>query len=157
VLGSVLGGGMSSRLFYRVRESAGLAYSVFSYTAEFAETGLFAVYAGCAPDNTHRVLDMIREVLSEVAADGISQEELVRGKGMVKGALVLGLEDTGSRMNRLGRGELLFGNQLTVDEVLTRVDEVTCDDVRDLANRILSRPQALAVAGPFNPGDFTGP
>ena len=154
VLGSVLGGGMSSRLFHRVREVEGLAYAVYSYTAEFAETGLFGVYAGCAPDNTRRVLDLVQEVLAEVADKGVTEEELVRGRGMVKGGLVLALEDTGSRMNRLGRGELLFGDQLTVDEVLARVDAVTVADLADLAAEVLSRPMSLAVAGPVEAGDL---
>ncbi|HIW61067.1 MAG TPA: insulinase family protein [Candidatus Stackebrandtia excrementipullorum] len=155
VLGAVLGGGMSSRLFQRIREEAGLAYSVYSYSAEFAETGMFAVYAGCAPENTRHVLDLARDVLAETAKDGITSEELARGKGMIKGGLVLGLEDTGSRMSRLGRGELLYGNQLSVDEVLRRVDAVTLSDVADLATEILSRPFILAVSGPFDGDDFS--
>jgi predicted Zn-dependent peptidase len=157
VLNSVLGGGMSSRLFQRIREVEGLAYSVYSYSAEYAETGLFGVYAGCAPDNTHRVLELVREVVSEVADNGITAEELARGKGMVKGGLVLGMEDTGSRMSRLGRGELLFGDQLTVDEVLARVDDVTLDEVAKLASQLLSQPMSLAVAGPFDAADFPAP
>ncbi|GAA4924452.1 putative Zn-dependent peptidase [Stackebrandtia albiflava] len=156
VLGAILGGGMSSRLFQRIREEAGLAYSVFSYSAEFAETGLFGVYAGCAPENAHRVLELAREVLAEVARDGVDAEELVRGKGMIKGGLVLGLEDTGSRMSRLGRGELLFGDQLSVDEVLRRIDSVTLDQVADLAAEVLTRPRVLTVSGPFADTDFTG-
>lgn len=154
VLGAVLGGGMSSRLFQRIREEAGLAYSVYSYSAEFAETGLFAVYAGCAPENSHRVLDLSREVLAEVAKHGIRDDELARGKGMIKGGLVLGLEDTGSRMSRLGRGELLFGDQLSVDEVLRRIDAVELSDVAELAREVLDQPFTLAVSGPFDSSDF---
>lgn len=154
VLSAVLGGGMSSRLFQRIREEAGLAYSVYSYSAEFTETGLFAVYAGCAPENTRRVLELSREVLAEVAKSGIDDDELICGQGMIKGGLVLGLEDTGSRMSRLGRGELLFGDQLSVDEVLDRIRAVTVTDVAELAEEILTRPQTLAVSGPFDTVDF---
>lgn len=154
VLGAVIGGGMSSRLFQRIREDAGLAYSVYSYSAEFAETGLFAVYAGCAPENTRRVLEMSRDVLAEVAKAGIREDELARGQGMIKGGLVLGLEDTGSRMSRLGRGELLFGDQLSVDEVLRRIDAVNLTDVAELASEVLSRPYTLAVSGPFDNTEF---
>ncbi|CAM3209291.1 Uncharacterized zinc protease SCO5738 [Stackebrandtia soli] len=154
VLCNVLGGGMSSRLFHRIREDSGLAYSVYSYTAEFSESGLFGVYAGCAPENVHRVLDLTRGVLAEVAADGIDDEELGRGKGMAKGSIVLGMEDTGSRMGRLGRGELLFGDQLSVDDVLSRVDSVTREEVAALAAEVLGHPRCLAVAGPFDESDF---
>ncbi|MGH8882820.1 MAG: M16 family metallopeptidase, partial [Stackebrandtia sp.] len=104
VLGGILGGGMSSRLFHRIREDEGLAYSIYSFTSEYAETGLFGVYAGCSPENIHRVLRLVREVVAEVAESGVTEAELARGKGMVKGGLVLGMEDTGSRMARLGRG-----------------------------------------------------
>ncbi|ADD44746.1 peptidase M16 domain protein [Stackebrandtia nassauensis DSM 44728] len=156
VLGGILGGGMSSRLFHRIREDEGLAYSVFSSTSEYAETGLFSVYAGCTPDNAHRVLELTNEVLAEIAADGVTASELKRGKGMVKGGLVLGMEDTGSRMARLGRGELLFGDKLTVDEILAKVDAVTLADVAELAAVVLSRPRSLAVAGPFTESDFSG-
>lgn len=156
VLGGILGGGMSSRLFQRIREDEGLAYSVYSSTAEYAETGLFSVYAGCAPDNVHRVLDLTDTVLAEFARSGVTETELKRGKGMVKGGLVLGMEDTGSRMARLGRGELLFGNELTVDEILAKVDAVTLDDVAELATEVLNRPRSLAVAGPFTESDFDG-
>ena len=155
VLGNVLGGGMSSRLFYRIREEAGLAYSVFSYTSEFADTGMFAVYAGCNPQHIHRVLELINTVLAEVARNGISEQELSRGKGMAKGALVLAMEDTGSRMHRLGLGEMQFGNQFTVDETLERIDKVTVDDVAAVATDVLNRPMSLAVSGPFDASEFS--
>ena len=103
VLNNVLGGGMSSRLFQEIREKRGLAYSVYSYASQYADAGLFGVYAGCAPGKVDEVLDLIRAELARVAADGITAEELARGKGMVKGSYVLGLEDTGSRMSRLGQ------------------------------------------------------
>ena len=154
VLGNVLGGGMSSRLFYRIREEEGLAYSVFSYTSEFADTGMFAVYAGCRPQHIHRVLELIKTVLAEVAHNGITEQELIRGKGMAKGALVLAMEDTGSRMNRLGLGEMQFGNQFTVDQTLERVDAVSVDDVAAVAADVLNRPMSLAVSGPFDSTDF---
>jgi len=160
-LNNVLGGGMSSRLFQQIREQRGLAYSVYSYTSQYADTGLFAVYAGCAPGKVDEVLAITREELSSVAAEGVSDVEVERGKGMLKGALVLGLEDTGSRMSRLGKGELLYGDLLSVDELLTRVDAVTPDDVRAVAADLLNRPMSLAVIGPFDEAahgfsDFVG-
>ena len=154
VLNNVLGGGMSSRLFQEIRERRGLAYSVYSYSSQYAETGLFGVYAGCAPGKVDEVLDLIRAELVKVAEQGVTDAELARGKGMAKGSYVLGLEDTGSRMSRLAKGELLFGDLLSVDDLLTRVDAVTADEVNSLAADLLSRPMSLAVVGPFNAGDF---
>jgi predicted Zn-dependent peptidase len=145
---------MSSRLFQEIRERRGLAYSVYSYTAQYADTGLFAVYAGCAPGKVDEVLDLTRTELARVAAEGLSEEEVARGRGMTKGALVLGLEDTGSRMTRLGKGELLYGELPTVDELLARVEAVTPDDVRSVAAEVLSPPMSLAVVGPFAGHDF---
>lgn len=155
VLNNVLGGGMSSRLFQEIREKRGLAYSVYSYTSQYADSGLFAVYAGCAPGKVGEVLDLTREHLAEVAAHGVTDAEIARGKGMLKGSLVLGLEDTGSRMGRLGKGELLYDELLSVDELLTKVDAVTPDEVRAVASDVLARPMSLAVIGPFDDHDFS--
>ncbi|MFI7203654.1 M16 family metallopeptidase [Micromonospora aurantiaca (nom. illeg.)] len=155
VLNNVLGGGMSSRLFQEIREQRGLAYSVYSYASQYADSGVFAVYAGCAPGKVDEVLDLTRAELARVAAEGITEAELARGKGMSKGSFVLGLEDTGSRMSRLAKGELLYGNLMPVDDLLARVDAVTLDDVNTLAADLLGRPMSLAVVGPFDSGSFT--
>jgi predicted Zn-dependent peptidase len=155
VMNNVLGGGMSSRLFQEIREQRGLAYSVYSYAAQYAETGTFGVYAGCAPGKVDEVLSIIREQLDLAARGGVSADELRRGQGMAKGALVLGLEDTGSRMTRLGKGELLYGDLLTVDELLARIEAVTLDDIAEIAQELLTRPMSLAVVGPFSPDTFT--
>ena len=149
VLNNCLGGGMSSRLFQEIRERRGLAYSVYSYTSQYADTGLLAVYAGCAPGKVDEVLDLTRAELARVAVDGLTGDEVVRGRGMTKGALVLGLEDTGSRMTRLGKGELLHGELLPVDELLARVDAVTPEQVQTVAADLLGTPMSLAVVGPF--------
>lgn len=155
VLNNVLGGGMSSRLFQEIREQRGLAYSVYSYASQYADSGVFAVYAGCAPGKVDEVLHLTRAELARVAAEGITEAELARGKGMSKGSFVLGLEDTGSRMSRLAKGELLYGNLMPVDDLLARVDAVTLDDVNTLAAELLGRPMSLAVVGPFDSGSFT--
>ena len=154
VLNNVLGGGMSSRLFQEIREKRGLAYSVYSYGSQYADAGLFAVYAGCAPGKADEVLDLIRAELAAVAAEGITEAELARGKGMVKGSYVLGLEDTGSRMSRLAKSELLYGDLMGVDELLARVDAVTLDEVNALAADLLTKPMSLAVVGPFDETAF---
>jgi predicted Zn-dependent peptidase len=146
---------MSSRLFQEIREKRGLAYSVYSYASSHADTGLFGVYAGCAPGRVEEVLDLCREQLALVAKDGITDGELRRSKGQMRGSLVLGLEDTGSRMSRLGKGELVHGELLSVDEVLSRIDAVTLDDVHAVAQDVLTRPLSLGVLGPFGDKDFS--
>jgi predicted Zn-dependent peptidase len=154
VFNNSLGGGMSSRLFQEIREKRGLAYSVYSYTSQYTDTGLFAVYAGCAPGKVEEVLDLVKAEFARVAADGLTEAEVVRGKGMTKGSLVLALEDTGSRMSRLGKGELLYDDMRSVDDLLARVDAVTVEDVRAVAADLLSRPMSLAVIGPFGENEF---
>ena len=158
VLNAALGGGMSSRLFQEIREKRGLAYSVYSYHAQFADTGLFGVYAGCVPRKVDDVLAICRDELATVAETGITAEELHRGKGQLAGSLVLGLEDTGSRMSRIGKAELVYGEQLSVGQVLAKIDAVTLDDVAEIAAEVLT-PAAtttLAVVGPFEADrDFT--
>jgi predicted Zn-dependent peptidase len=154
VLNGALGGGMSSRLFQEIREKRGLAYSVYSYASHHAETGYFGVYAGCQPKKAAEVLDICREQLALIAESGIDAEELARGKGQLAGGMVLGLEDTGSRMSRLGKSELVYGELPTVDEVLARVRAVTLDDVQAVARDVLSAKPTLAVIGPFDEGDF---
>jgi len=154
VLNNAVGGGMSSRLFQEIRERRGLAYSVYSYTNQYADTGMYGVYAGCAPGKADEVLALIREELARVAEHGITDEEITRGKGMLKGSLVLGLEDTGSRMSRLGKGELLYDELLTVDQVLAAVDAVTPEEVRAVAREVYGQQPSLAVVGPFGDRDF---
>jgi predicted Zn-dependent peptidase len=153
VLNSALGGGMSSRLFQEVREKRGLAYSVYSYASQYADTGLVGVYAGCMPARLNEVLSICRDELAKVAEAGITDEELTRGKGQLRGSLVLGLEDTSSRMSRLGKSELVQGELLGVDEVLNRIEGVTLDDVRDVAADVLTGPHSLAAVGPFGDAD----
>ncbi len=155
VLNSALGGGMSSRLFQEIREKRGLAYSVYSYVSQYADAGQFGVSVGCHPAKVPDVLALVREQLTEVAEHGITDAEVARGKGQARGGLVLGLEDSGSRMSRIGKGELAYGEVLSVDELLTRVDAVTPDEVRAVAADVLRRPQCLAVVGPFAESDFS--
>ena len=156
VLNNALGGGMSSRLFQEVRERRGLAYSVYSFASQYAGAGTFGVYAGCQPSRVPEVLSIVREELATVAERGLTDEEVARGKGQFRGGLVLGLEDTGSRMSRIGRHELTHGDHVTVDELLQRIEAVTPDDVRELARDLLDRPMCLAVVGPFDDGEFDG-
>ncbi|TWP50186.1 insulinase family protein [Lentzea tibetensis] len=153
VLNAALGGGMSSRLFQEVRERRGLAYQVYSSVGLYADTGTLAVYAGCQPDRLGEVASVVREVLLDVAANGISEAEVVRGKGQLRGALVLGLEDTSSRMSRIGKSELNYGDHLSVEQTLERINAVTASDVAALARDLLRRPVAAAVVGPYDHAD----
>ncbi|MGP4027658.1 M16 family metallopeptidase [Actinomadura sp. 3N407] len=155
VLNAALGGGMSSRLFQEIREKRGLAYSVYSYTAQYADSGIFGVYAGCQPAKAEEVLSICRDEVGKAAAECLTDEELERGKGQLRGAMVLGLEDTGSRMSRIGKSELVYESLLAVDEVLARIEAVTLDDVREVAREVLAAPQALTVIGPVGDRDFT--
>jgi predicted Zn-dependent peptidase len=150
VLNTALGGGPSSRLFQQVREQRGLAYSVYSSSVSYADAGAFSVYAGCAPERLDEVVTVIRAVLAEVAADGLTPAEVARAQGNLRGGLVLGLEDTPSRMNRIGRLELDHGHQRTVAESLDRVAAVTSEQVAVLARELLEQPLTTAVVGPFD-------
>ena len=150
VLNAALGGGMSSRLFQEIREKRGLAYSVFSFVSHYADTGLFGVYAGCHPKRAVDVLELCREQLAIAATGGLEADELERGKGQLRGGLVLGLEDTGSRMSRLGKAELVYGELMTVDEILGHIDAVTPEDVQAVAHEVLRGPLALAAIGPYD-------
>jgi predicted Zn-dependent peptidase len=145
---------MSSRLFQQIREQRGLAYSVYTYSSQYTDSGLFAVYAGCAPGKVDEVLTIARAELAQAAVGQVTDAEVERGKGMLKGGFVLGLEDTGSRMSRLGKSELLYDDLLSVDELLARVNAVTPDAVREIAAELLVRPLSLAVVGPFADDDF---
>ncbi|MFD5385964.1 M16 family metallopeptidase [Streptomyces sp. NPDC127074] len=149
VLNTALGGGMSSRLFQEVREKRGLAYSVYSYTSSFADCGLFGVYAGCRPNQVHDVLKICRDELTQVAENGLSDEELRRAVGQLAGSTVLGLEDTGALMNRIGKSELCWGEQMSVDDMLERIAAVTPDEVREVARDVLGQRPSLSVIGPL--------
>lgn len=156
VVNSALGGGMSSRLFQEIREKRGMAYSVYSYHSMFAETGLFSVYAGTTPTKARDVLDIALHEMRDIADGGLTEEELDRAKGHLKGSLVLSLEDTSGRMSRIGRSEISQGEILSVDEVLARTDAVTIETASEVAREVFSRPMGLAVIGPFEQDAFDG-
>ena len=146
VLDTTIGGGMSSRLFQKLREDRGLVYSTYSYAASFDDVGALVVYAATSPANVEEVEGLIREELSEVAFHGISREELERGKEQLKSSLVLNLETTNSRMSRLGRLELFHEPLETPDEVFRKIDGVTGDDVQQVAAELLGGAAPVAAA-----------
>jgi len=154
VLSAALGGGMSSRLFQRIREERGLAYSVYSYSSSYGDGGQFGVYAGCTPGKTEEVLHLMTTELDLAAAGDLSIDEIERGKGQMRGGLVLGLEDSSARMTRIGKSELSYGDVMGLDDLLERIDAVTPQQVSDVAADLLGRPRCLAVVGPFGEHDF---
>lgn len=154
ILNQVLGGGMASRLFQEVREERGLAYSVGSGTSMYADAGALVVYVGTALGRSKEALTVIDGVVEGVLADGITARELEVAKGYLEGSMVLGLEDSGSRMGRLGSSETVRGFVTSVDEHLARIAAVTLDDVHAVARRVLGGSRALAAVGPFDESRF---
>ncbi len=155
VLNAILGGGMSSRLFQEIREKRGLVYSTYSFSAAYADAGYFAMYAGCSPAKTGQVIDLLGAELERLAVEPVEQEELRRAVGQLSGGLVLALEDSSSRMSRLGRAELVSGEFLDLDESLARIRAVTVGQVRELAAELAAAPRTTMVVGPFDSGaDF---
>jgi predicted Zn-dependent peptidase len=156
VLNSVLGGGMSSRLFQEVRERRGLAYSVYSFAAGYSDTGLMGLYAGCSPKKSADVAELMLSEFRRLAAGGITDEELSRAQGQLGGGAALALEDSDSRMTRLGRSELTFGEFSDLDETLRRLDGVTTGQVRELAEELVARPLSVAAVGALKKSTFDG-
>jgi predicted Zn-dependent peptidase len=154
VMDAAVGGGMSSRLFQEIREKRGLVYSVGSSLTHYAGAGSFSVYAGCSKKRVPEVLRLVRQELDRVAAEGLTPDEVARSKGQLKGGLVLGLEDTGSRMSRLGKSELSFGEYLPVREVLDRLDAVDEAQVASVAAELFAQETCLAVVGPYAESDL---
>ncbi|WP_285726743.1 M16 family metallopeptidase [Psychromicrobium xiongbiense] len=156
VLNAILGGGMSSRLFQEIREKRGLAYSTYSFSSAFADAGYFGMYAGCSPAKVQQVLELMVQELEKLAADGVSEQELRKATGQLSGGIVLALEDTGSRMSRLGRAELVAGEFMDIDETLERIHAVTAAQVRDLARELAAAPRSVTVVGPFEETETFG-
>jgi predicted Zn-dependent peptidase len=151
VLDTILGGGMSSRLFQEVREKRGLVYSVYSYQAAYRAAGLFGAYAASSPQNVRACIDVIAEEFERVVRDPVGAEELVNAKEHIKGSLTLSLESTSSRMIRLGRNEFALGREVSPEEVERRVDAVTLEDVQAIAHEILDGERiGLCVLGPVD-------
>ncbi len=145
VLDNILGGTSSSRLFQEVRERRGLAYNVFSFQSLFAQTGQLGIYLGTRPDNVAPALRVVADELAQVRRDGFTADELERSKENVKGRMVLSLESTAARMNRLGNAVLSDLPLLTLDEAVGRIESVTLDDLAALTDELLA-PERLSAA-----------
>ena len=153
VLSAAVGGGMSSRLFQEIREKRGLVYTVYSFAHHYTGTGIFGVYAGTTKEKVNEVVEIIKKELADVAANGITEEELERGKGALRGGLVLGLEETNARMTRIAKGELLYGEYMSLDDTLSKIDAVSIEDIKALAAQLFTQKALLCVVGSFNDQD----
>ncbi len=153
VLSAALGGGMSSRLFQEIREKRGLVYTVYSFAHHYTGIGVYGIYAGTTNEKVSEVIKIIKEELNDVAQNGLKKEELTRGKGALRGGLVLGLEETNSRMTRIAKGELLYGEYLSLDEAINKIDAVTEEDIKSLASEIFKQNGLLCVVGSFENKD----
>jgi len=154
ILNHVMGTGMSSRLFREVREERGLAYAIYSFRLSYTDTGGWGVYVGTTPSQTETAMNLIIEELDKVMAEGISEDELDRAKGSMRGGLALALEDANSRMVRLGRDELAGLPHLSVDERLQRLDRVSLADVQKVAQDLYSAERVIGAVGPFSASDL---
>jgi predicted Zn-dependent peptidase len=142
-------------LFQEVREERGLAYSVYSFHAGFADAGYVAVYAGTAPERVHETLDVVNAEFERLVNDGLSSAELDAAKGHLTGSLQMSLETSASRMRRLGRSEMLEGDVPSLDEVVGRIERVTPDDITRVIDRVFKEaPRTLAVVGPHDESEF---
>jgi predicted Zn-dependent peptidase len=148
ILDAAVGGGMSSRLFQEVREKRGLCYAIGSYTASYREAGMFAVYAGTSPKNADTVRSLVQEELMKVAKDGLGEEELQRAKNQIRGAVLLGLDSMSGRMTRLGKSVLYYNRVISPFEVVEKVERVTPDEIRRVAEAIFGGDYAYAAVGP---------
>jgi predicted Zn-dependent peptidase len=144
VLNTLLGGGMSSRLFQEIREKRGKAYSVYSFSSAYNDVGYVGVYAGTSVDATEEVVELILAELGKLAKEGITADELRRTQGQLVGSMMLGLESTDSWMSHVARNEIYFGKMVPTDEICQSIRAVTREDVVALANRLF-RPEAMTL------------
>lgn len=156
VLSSILGGGMSSRLFQEIRERRGLAYSVYSFAASYSDAGVFGMYGACSPAKARQVADLMLDELRSLAVEGVTEDEIRRAHGQLSGASALALEESETRMSRLGRAEITLGEFTDLDESLRRLYLVTAADVQNLARDLLNQPLSLSAVGAVDDDVFAG-
>ena len=157
IMDSILGGGMSSRLFQEIRENRGLAYAIGSYSASYNDTGLFAVYGGTSLENLDEVLELIRTECANLRDNNASDVEIERGKNQIRGALVLGQESMSNRMSRMSKSELYFGRVISTQEIVERIMRVSKDDIAGVAHELFEAPEfTYAAVGPFDKNGGSG-
>jgi len=147
-LNNIFGGGMSSRLFQKIREEMGLVYSIYSYPSAYRNAGLFTIYAGMNPEHQDIFLEIVMKEIYELSKCGISERELAKSKEQLKGSYILGLESTNSRMNSLGKSELMLGRINTPEEILKKIDAVSIEKVHEIIKKVFRFDKiSLAAVG----------
>lgn len=154
LISSILGAGVSSRLFQEIREKRGLVYSIYSFIASYIDTGLLGVYAGTSKKRVSEVIDLIVNEMKNLK-DNISEDELRRAKEQIKGNLILGLESTSNRMQNLARQEIYYGRYYSPEDVIRQIESVTLSQVKGLAERLISDSRAITLLGPVQPSQLT--
>ena len=155
IFSSLLGGGMSSRLFRKIREDAGLAYTVQSYGTSYRDAGIFCIYTALAPKSEKECLELIRRELDAVKKDGFTEDEIARAKEQLKAGIIMDLENTASRMKFLAKREIYGGGERNSDEIVKKVDAVTADDVQAVANELIDHENvSVSVVGKVRDESF---
>ena len=147
VLNSILGGGMSSRLFQEIREKRGLAYSVFSFASSYSDAGAFGLFAGTSPKKAPEVAELLIGEFHKLAEHGVTADELSRARGQLAGGSALALEDTDTRMSRLGKSEISSGEFVDYDAALELLDAVTVERVQELAQELAAGKLSVVSVG----------
>lgn len=155
ILNTILGSGMSSRLFQEIREKEGLAYSIYSFLSTYEGNGLLGIYAGTAPENVIKVCEMIVQEFQRLKSSPLSRSDLKMAKGQLKGNIVLGLECSESRMERVAGNEICFGRDITIEEVIENIESVSSQEILDLSNLLFQEETLnLSVLGNIKKGDI---
>ena len=147
-MSTILGGGMSSRLFQEIREKRGLVYSIYSFSSSYADSGLFGVFAGCGADDVVELLPVMTDLILGMKAD-ISETEVRRAKAQLKASILMGLESTSGRCEVLARQIAIHGRAIPVQEMVTKVEAVTAADITRIAARCFGSTPTLAALGPI--------
>jgi predicted Zn-dependent peptidase len=145
ITSTLLGGGMSSRLFQSVRENAGLCYAVSSGTEFARDAGMASTFLAVSPENTRPALDLVWLEFDKLCREGVSQRELEDTRDQLKGSMLLGMENVASRMSRMAKNEMYYARQVPISEILQKLDDVTCDDVARMADRFLRRERSYLI------------
>lgn len=151
LVNTILGGGLSSRLFQEIREQRGLVYSIYSYHSSYYDTGIFCVYAGLSKENVSPALELIFKEIKDIRDNGVTDQELRRAKDQLKGNLLLSLENVNTRMSRLGKSQMYLGKVVSPEEIVQRIEKVSGQDIKNLAReRFIPREFAIASVGPWD-------
>jgi len=138
IISNILAGNMSSRLFQKIREDRGLAYSIYSYMSNFKEGGLFTIYAGTTPKDYNEVIQIVLEEFEEIKKNSVTEKELERSKNQFLSSLTFGLENSRARMSRLASSYLTYGRIKTMEETMEEIERISCDDIKEVANKVFS-------------------